>query len=1091
MAEPGGYLGRLLDAGGQPRGTCFQVAPALLVTAHHVLEALEAAFVGAEVSVDPLGGGRPSTARVQALDRLHDLAVLRRQDPLPASVAGLVRSEVLHPETPIRITGVPQLQDRYEYRYVHSSGTWEGVVLRGDDVRLGQATAPKVVPGMSGAPVRLMTNDRVAGILSSRYNSATQWMQHTVWVTRLEDLLPLLSGQGVDVQQLLAVALDLVDLLLAAIMSEVIGRATGGALPWRLDPEYEARFRRVIVAALDEAIAEVAAGLDGDAARQLHRAMVQGFTRHDLRPITTAEDMRSALERWITELAPQGLGTAGFDAGQLSQAIFRRIIARMTSDALAGGLIGSTAQWLWRPGEPASVAGHAGLVEAARIHLEASETGERGTGPIRAYQSSGGLPAQAQPFVGRADALAAMAARVLRHDPSGPAGSVHVIHGMAGIGKTAFAMEVARAHTDRYPDHLLFLDLQGNTPGVEPMRVEAALEQLLRDIGEPTTTIPAEPAARMARWRSVMARRRSILVLDNASDAEQVIPLLPAAIGCLVLITSRRRLAAVLAAVPFELGLLPEDEMTAFFREAVGDRAITADDLATTVAACAGVPLAAMIIVARLRSEPIAVVHEIAQDLADATERLYELSPEDLGVRAAFAVSVRRLPRERARMFDMLGWHPGPSVSAVPMAVMADVPLRAARRLLHELADQHLLEADLDAGPESRYHLHDLLRLFARERATEAFPAAERSAAERRLARFYRTCLVALDRVNGLAQGEEESAATARYGVTLSAPEESRRWFAAERENIAAFAPAATGADAVEMCLIAGGHTRRSGRYIQGRDLYQRAYQEATRIGDRLRAADAVRYLADIDRLTGRYQDARDGYQSARQMYKATGHGDRVAAALRGLADVANLLGDHAAAAANYAAAYDAYSEIGNQLGMANASHGMGNVARMRGDYPAAQQQYSSALATYLRLGNQLGEAHARLGLADTEFARGRGADADAHYRAALALYTTLGDPRGIADTVRGIAHLDRVSGDLAGARDGFERVRDIYLHIGDDLGRATALWGLGQVAQASGLIDEATLRWREALEVYERIDAPDVDRVRTAIRHLTGAGTE
>jgi hypothetical protein len=308
-----------------------------------------------------------------------------------------------------------------------------------------------------------------------------------------------------------------------------------------------------------------------------------------------------------------------------------------------------------------------------------------------------------------------------------------------------------------------------------------------------------------------------------ASDAEQVIPLLPAAVGCLVLITSRRRLVAVPAALPFELGLLPEDEMTAFFREAIGDRPIAPDDLATVVTACAGVPLAAMIIVSRLRNDPTAVVHEIAQDLADATERLFELSPEDLGVRAAFAVSVRRLPPECARMFDLLGWHPGPSVSAAPIAVVAGVPLRAARRLLHELADQHLLEADPDAGLESRYRVHDLLRLFARERATEAFPAAELSAAESRLARFYRTCLVALDQVNGLAQGDDESAAAARYGVTLSAPEEGRRWFAAERENIAAFAPVATGADAVEMCLIAGGHTRRSGRYVQGRDLYQRA----------------------------------------------------------------------------------------------------------------------------------------------------------------------------------------------------------------------------------------------------------------------------
>ena len=192
MSDAPAYLGRVLSAEGAPKGTCFQIAPAVVVTAWHVLRSVEAAAVGAPVSVDPLAGGEPIGGRVLAVDPDRDLATVRLNGSLSGTIVGLVSAHAVRPHTPVMITGVPTLAGAETFRFTHATGHWLGVAEREDKIPRGQVEANAVVPGMSGGPLRLAADDRVIGVVSARYNSATEWAQHTVWVARSDDIKAVL-----------------------------------------------------------------------------------------------------------------------------------------------------------------------------------------------------------------------------------------------------------------------------------------------------------------------------------------------------------------------------------------------------------------------------------------------------------------------------------------------------------------------------------------------------------------------------------------------------------------------------------------------------------------------------------------------------------------------------------------------------------------------------------------------------------------------------------------------------------------------------------------------------------------------------------
>ena len=189
------YLGRILDSGGNPAGTCFQLRPGLLITAHHVLESLGAVTEGDVVNVDALaGGGAPFPATVATTAPLHDLAVLKTTAPtLGASVPGAAPTDAMVAGEPVLVTGATHVEDSYTYRFLDALGSWQGATTRDDAIPLGRLEAKAVMKGMSGAPVRRKADDVVVGIVSGRYNSADDWLRNSVWVARTEDLQALLK----------------------------------------------------------------------------------------------------------------------------------------------------------------------------------------------------------------------------------------------------------------------------------------------------------------------------------------------------------------------------------------------------------------------------------------------------------------------------------------------------------------------------------------------------------------------------------------------------------------------------------------------------------------------------------------------------------------------------------------------------------------------------------------------------------------------------------------------------------------------------------------------------------------------------------
>ena len=322
-----------------------------------------------------------------------------------------------------------------------------------------------------------------------------------------------------------------------------------------------------------------------------------------------------------------------------------------------------------------------------------------------AEPAGGGLPGEVADFTGREKVLGQLRRRIGRHDPAGVAVAVHTIDGMGGVGKTALVVHLAHEHADRYRDGAFFIDLHGYTPGMAPVPPEAALGQLLQDAGVPASAIPGGLGPRQARWRSLLAGRRALIMFDNALNSDQVRPLLPQAARCLVLITSRRRLTGLPEADPLALGVLTPHEAASLFTRIVGkQRCPDRSQVDAVVRACGWLPLAVRIVAGRLRHDPAATVAALAADLADERARLTELSPEDAGVRAALQASLLRLQPDLQQAFRTVGLHPGPSIAPDAIAAIGDVGAALARRAAPAAGRASPCRAGHDGAAASAVH---------------------------------------------------------------------------------------------------------------------------------------------------------------------------------------------------------------------------------------------------------------------------------------------------------------------------------------------------------------------------------------------------
>ncbi|MFI7426568.1 AfsR/SARP family transcriptional regulator [Micromonospora sp. NPDC049836] len=413
------------------------------------------------------------------------------------------------------------------------------------------------------------------------------------------------------------------------------------------------------------------------------------------------------------------------------------------------------------------------------------------TGPARAGSPSPvPPPAQLPPdlafFSGREELIAEARAAVAR-----PGGSVVLaIDGMPGIGKTALAVHLAHEFAAGYPDGQLYVDLRGYDAREPAMSPGEALRGFLGSLGVPQEGIPAELHAQAGRYRSRLAGRRMLILLDNCRDGEQIRHLLPGSPGCLVIVTSRSRLStlhAMAGAHPLPVGLPSVEEARAALVRPLGAGRVAADPAAidAIIASCGRLPLALAVVAARAAGLPRLPAAQIAAELAAASGSLdgFDDDGPQTGLRAVFSWSYQALSAPAARLFRLLPSHPGPDISIAAAAGLAGVPLPGGRALLGELSRAHLISEELPG----RYRTHDLLRAYATELAEEHDGPAERAAAEQRCLRFYRATAYQAHR--RLLTSEDHPLIEPGPGETplrFAGHGDAMRWFGAERQVLMA-----------------------------------------------------------------------------------------------------------------------------------------------------------------------------------------------------------------------------------------------------------------------------------------------------------------
>ncbi|MGW7404036.1 tetratricopeptide repeat protein [Streptomyces sp. NPDC054833] len=474
------------------------------------------------------------------------------------------------------------------------------------------------------------------------------------------------------------------------------------------------------------------------------------------------------------------------------------------------------------------------------------------------------LPRDVPDFTGREERLAAVFAAVESHRAVS-------VDGMAGVGKTCLAVHAAHRLAADFPDAQLYVDLHGFTEGRPPLDPDSALRMLLGALDVPSERVPQEGIEQLAAcWRSELARRRVVVVLDNAADADQVRPLLPGAGDSVALITSRNRLLGLDEVPPVSLDVLTPQESAQLLVRASGDPggpegrlARDPESAAEVLRLCGHLPLALRLAAARLRHRPGWTVGILVERMAEGASEFD----------TALAMSVRQLNRSQARVFRMLGLIPGESFDEYVAAALADVPLRSARAMLEDLLDAHLVQQPT-AG---RYRLHDLVHQHARRAAAEQDSAAERERALGRVLDYYVHAAAAADAAMPfLSPGRTVSAGRPPAELPRFTDKNAAfAWLVTEYGNLmAAFeTAAAVGAD-VHVCelprFLRTYFARRCGT-THLNVLFERSLAAAERLGDPLQLAEAHSDLGFARYNAGRMAEAASAYEAAGLRVAQTG----------------------------------------------------------------------------------------------------------------------------------------------------------------------------------------------------------------------------
>ncbi|WP_326551914.1 ATP-binding protein [Micromonospora sp. NBC_01813] len=687
------------------------------------------------------------------------------------------------------------------------------------------------------------------------------------------------------------------------------------------------------------------------------------------------------------------------------------------------------------------------------------------------------LPADVFAFTGRAAQLARLDALLTEADPAGTAVVISAVSGTAGVGKTSLAVHWAHRAAGRFPDGQLYLNLRGYDPG-QPMSPGDALARLLAATGVPEAEIPVGVEERAARYRTQLADRRMLVLLDNAGGVEQVRPLLPGGSSCTVLITSRDSLAGLVArdgARRIDLDPLPPAEAVTLLGNLIGPRTADEPDAVAQLARlCAGLPLALRIAAERAAAYP---ANPLAALVAELTDRRHRLDLMDAGddphaaVTAVFSWSLRHLPAPTARTFRLLGLHPGPDFDRYAAAALADVDLTDAGRELAALARAHLVQP----ATADRYAMHDLLRAYAAQLADAEETDESRRAALSRLFDLHLAAVSAAIDVLHPADRRKDAVPTPVAAVPEFAdPAAARAWLDAQRPALVAAAGYAldsgwpghaSSLSNVIYRYLEGGH------FLDALAVHGYARRAAEEAGDDTGQAHALVDLGSAYLALSRFDLAADHFQQALTRYERTGD---LAGQARALADLGKLerrRGRHESAATFIHRALALAELGGDDTGHAQALMDLGFIETERGRYDEAVAYHRQALARAGRIGHRLGEAAALLNIGLVELRSGRYDEAVDDLRRALTMFRVLGNRTGEAAALSHLGNAYTSLDDPEQAIVHLNLAQEIVLDSSDREGQSWVLNGLGEAAYATGRSADALDLHTEALAIAVEID--------------------
>ncbi|MFF3503742.1 BTAD domain-containing putative transcriptional regulator [Streptomyces sp. NPDC003247] len=739
-----------------------------------------------------------------------------------------------------------------------------------------------------------------------------------------------------------------------------------------------------------------------------------------------------------------------------------------------------------------------GLRDLQRRILQADPDLAEPSAPAAEAQSTPARPAQlpatVPDFTGRASFVTELS-EVLA-GASGDGGdtgrvmAVSALAGIGGVGKTTLAVHVAHQARTAFPDGQLYVDLQG--AGARPAEPETVLGSFLRALGTADSAIPDSLEERAALYRSVLDGRRVLVLLDNAKDAAQVRPLLPGTAGCAALVTSRVRMVDLAGAHPVDLDVMSPDEALQLFTRIVGEERVAAEREAAldVVAACGFLPLAIRIAASRLAARRTWTVSVLAAKLGDERRRLDELQAGDLAVKATFELGYSQLEPAQARAFRLLGLADGPDISLAAAAAVLDLPPEDTEDLLESLVDTSLLES---AAP-GRYRFHDLVRLYARACAErDEWPPSEREAALSRLLDFYLATAAGVYAIERPGDRLVDHLATPVYpGLTFQDRRRAQDWLYAEAVSLLACVrqSAASGllGRAVD-ALWAAVDLAESGTNSKAYEGVASALRAAAREGGDPRAeARALITLAYAHSVTGRFDLADEEASRARELTSAATDPLASCWSSNVLGVIALYRSRHDDGEAHLTHAIESFRACDDRPGEASALCNLSRIHLATGRTDSAVSLARQGTEMYDAMGHALKGANGRyaLGLALTQ--HGRLPEAAARLQEALKVFRDSRQRLWEGMSLFRLAEVDLAAGRPAQAASSAETALTVLRGIGGDWRRANVLLVLGHALSGIGQPGRAQVCWREALESFEALGAPEADSVRALLKPLAMA---